>query len=234
MDIIRAAATDPAVDPAKLRELLQVKQMWEADEARKQFAAAMAGFAGECPIVEPMDPGDRSKYAKLDRIHRAIRPIKAKWGLCLTWTETALSDDKTMIHMKGFLAHRAGHSVPVSYDMPFPEAIVSREGKSVINISQRMGSGTSYCRRYGECAILNVVCGKDDDGAAAGGKVETITEAQAAQLRELCEAAGRQVDALCQLAGVASLADYPVAVYNSVLKMDWARKAAGARGGDAR
>ena len=49
--MIERMATDPQVDPAKLREILSVKQIWEADEARKAFSRDMAVFQTECPII---------------------------------------------------------------------------------------------------------------------------------------------------------------------------------------
>src|SRR5262245_38704281 len=68
--MIESMATDPRVDPAKLREILAVKQSWESDEARKQFARDMAVFQSRCPIIEKGDEAYGKRYARIDRIHR--------------------------------------------------------------------------------------------------------------------------------------------------------------------
>jgi hypothetical protein len=200
--LLRDAISNPACDPAKLALMLDTQLKWEANEERKAFALAMAGFAADCPIIEQLDPGDKSTYAKLDRIYRGIRPIKAKHGIWLTWLRTTLSEDKAMLTMCGLLGHSQGHSESIEYVMPFPEEIRTREGKSVMNLSQRMGSGISYCKRYGECAILGVVTGKDTDGRGVGGGEDSplIDAAQVEALRLLLKAAKRDEATICRWA----------------------------------
>jgi len=174
MQLVRDLATDPTADPEKFKALLEVQKDWESNEARKAFAAAITGFQSECPIIEPLDRGGKGVYAKLDRIHRETRTLRTKYKLAVMWAKSVLSEDQTMCHLEGMLTHGDGHSISVAYDIPIPDAITSREGKSVMNAAQRMGSATTYARRYGECAVLGIVTGKDDDGEGAGA-AETIS-----------------------------------------------------------
>ncbi len=200
--LIMRAVSDPSCDPEKLGKLLAVRNEWEAAESKKAFAAALAGFASECPIVAKLDPDDKGKYAKINHIAREIRPLKRKYGIFVSWTESRLSDNGQMVHMRGMLCHSAGHSVAIAFDMPFPEPIVTREGKRVGNDCQSMGSAMSYCQRYGECAILGVVTGNDNDGASPKGPA---TRARLSEVRFMMQKVGRTEDAACKFLNVQSL-----------------------------
>lgn len=157
--MIERMATDPQVDPAKLREILSVKQAWEADESRKAFASAMANFQSRCPIIEKLDTANGRGYARLDRIHREIRPLLRECGLWFSWT-VCEEREGGLIHLEGILGHSSGHQVPCRQLISLPDKI------SGTNAAQRAGSGQTYAKRYGELAALNVVTGDDDDGNA--------------------------------------------------------------------
>ena len=157
--MIERMATDPQVDPAKLREILSVKQAWEADESRKAFAAAMAQFQSKCPIIEKLDTANGRGYARLDRIHREIRPLLRECGLWFSWT-VCEEREGGLMHLEGILGHSSGHQVPCRQLISLPDKI------SGTNAAQRAGSGQTYAKRYGELAALNVVTGDDDDGNA--------------------------------------------------------------------
>jgi hypothetical protein len=51
MAIIDRAASDPNFDPARLMQLLEVKERWDATEARKAFTVAMAAFKAAPPKI---------------------------------------------------------------------------------------------------------------------------------------------------------------------------------------
>lgn len=157
--MIERMATDPQVDPAKLREILAVKQSWEADEARKSFAAAMAKFQSSCPIISKSDTANGRGYARLDRIHREIRPILTDCGLWFSWT-VCEEREGGLMHIEGILGHADGHQIPCKQLISLPDKI------SGTNAAQRAGSAQTYAKRYGELAALNIVTGEDDDGNA--------------------------------------------------------------------
>ncbi|MDE2103679.1 MAG: ERF family protein [Patescibacteria group bacterium] len=159
--MIESMATDPRVDPAKLREILSVKQSWEADEARKAFAKDMATFQSECPIISKADSANGKMYAKIDRIHRETRELRKKCGFWFTWSVCEISGD--IARMEGFLGHSGGHTIPIKQVIPLPEEIVSGSGKLAQNSSQRAGSAMTYAKRYGECLALDIVTGEDFD-----------------------------------------------------------------------
>lgn len=167
--LIEQMATNPAVDPAKLREILAVKQSWEADEARKAFAQDMAVFQSKCPIISKADKAYDKMYARIDRIHRETRELRKECGFWFTWSKCEVTDN--VAHMEGILGHRGGHTIPLKQVIPLPDATKG------MNATQRAGSSMSYAKRYGECLALDIVTGEDDDGNAAKEKPHSPTGA---------------------------------------------------------
>lgn len=161
LTMIERMAVDPTVDPAKLREILAVKQQWEADEARKAFAAAMATFQARCPIIAKRDEANGKMYARIDRIHRETRGLRSECGFWFVWNSCEIKED--IAHLDGILGHSAGHTVVCKQVIPLPEEIISGGGKKVTNAAQRAGSGMTYAKRYGECLALGIVTGDDND-----------------------------------------------------------------------
>ena len=197
--MIAELATNPDCDPGKLREILQVRREWEKDEARKAFAAAIADFQRDAPIIKPGDDAHGRPYAKMDRIWREIRPLMDACGLSVTWQSCKVVDGECL--MVGSLWHRGGHAEPIEYALPMPDAIKGQ------NAAQVMGSATTYAKRYGTCMVLGIQVGTDDDGRhAARGDVITAEQAEniAALLKESGTSAGRllawaQCDAVTSL-----------------------------------
>ena len=108
----------------------------------------------------------------MDRIWRTIRPLLDETGLSIVWTVNALTEYG--LHIEGEIRHKAGHAVPISYDLPMPDKVTGQ------NAAQQMGSATTYGRRYALCAALGIVTGEDDDGLAAG--TSYVTKEQADEL----------------------------------------------------
>lgn len=198
--------------PEYLRELLSVRQVWEADEARKAFNLAIAEFQRRAPIIAKEDKAYDKQYARMDRIWREIRPLLTELGLSVTWQVCELREQTC--HVEGQLRHRQGHGERLVQDIPMPELIKGQ------NKAQQMGSAATYARRYALCAALGIVTGDDDDGHAAGGNLVTADQAQ--ELRELVDAA-RGVDgfnekAFYGYAGTDDLGALPQARFEDVRK----------------
>lgn len=164
-------AIDDKVDPAYLRELLAVRQAWEADEARKAFNFAIAEFQRRAPIVEKADMAYDKPFAKMDRIWREVRPIFTGLGLSVTWQVCEMKPDG-ICHLEGQLRHKDGHGERLVRDIPVPEQLKGQ------NRAQQAGSASTYAQRYAFCAATGVVTGDDldDDGHGAG--TQFITKEQ--------------------------------------------------------
>lgn len=157
--MIERMATDPSVDPAKLREILAVKQNWEADEARKAFARDMAEFQSRCPIIAKNDIAHNKAYARIDRIHRETRDLRKECGFWFAWQKCEIAQG--MATMEGILGHRGGHTISIKQTVPVPDKVPG------MNETQRAGAAMTYAKRYGECLALDIVSGEDTDGGSA-------------------------------------------------------------------
>jgi hypothetical protein len=164
--------------PEFLRELLAVRREWEADEARKAYSSAKSDFQARSPIIEKQDTAYDKKYARMDRIWRETRQLRADTGLSVTWNVCELREGG-ICHVEGSLCHRQGHSEPLRMDVPIPELVKGQ------NKAQQMGSAYTYAQRYAFCAALGIVTGDDDDGNNAGSVF--VTKEQADEITEMVE-----------------------------------------------
>jgi len=202
-------AVDKGMPAEQLREFLAARREWEADEARKAYSQAIADFQSRCPIIEKGDKAHNKAYAAMDRIWRTIRPLLDETGLSVVWTVNALTDYG--LHIEGEIRHRAGHAVPIAYDLPMPDKVTGQ------NAAQQMGSASSYAKRYATCAALGIVTGDDDDGLAAG--TAYVTKEQADELAALVRNTPQgTLEALLEWAACDSLTDIPASKYNGAKK----------------
>jgi len=166
MALISKAATDPSMDVAKLKELLEVKERWEAGEARKAFVRALADFKQSPPKIAKnkhvgfaaRDGGAGADYwhATLDHVCDQIGEGLSRNGLSFRW-ETK-QDDKGMIAVSCVLQHVLGHSERVTLQ-GMPDA----SGKK--NSIQQVGSTVTYLQRYTLLLATGLATGvQDTDG----------------------------------------------------------------------
>lgn len=216
LSIIREAI-DSKVSPEHLRELLAVRQTWEADEARKAYNIAVADFQRRCPIIEKADKGYSADYARIDRIWRTIRPLLGELGLSVTWQIAELRNG--LCHVEGQLRHRDGHGERLVYDCPLPALVKNSSGRDVQNVAQQFGSASSYAKRYATCGALGVVTGEDDDDGHAAG-TQYVTHDQAQEIAQLVDACRGIADfnekAFRKWIGVENPQDVPANRFNDV------------------
>lgn len=199
-------AVDKGMPAEQLREFLAARREWEADEARKAYSQAIADFQSRCPIIEKGDKAHNKQYAAMDRIWRTIRPLLDETGLSIVWTVNTLTDYG--LHIEGEIRHRAGHAVPIAYDLPMPDKVTGQ------NAAQQMGSASSYAKRYATCAALGIVTGEDDDGLAAG--TSYVTKEQADELLAILDKLADREGALSALLSFGecdSVSDLPAAKF---------------------
>lgn len=218
--LIREAIASKA-DPTYLRELLAVREAWEASEARKAFNNAIAEFQRRAPIIAKADKAYDKQYARMDRIWREIRPLLTELGLSVTWQVCELREQ--ICHVEGQLRHRQGHGERLAQDIPMPELIKGQ------NKAQQMGSAGTYARRYALCSALGIVTGDDDDAHSLS---QLVTAEQLAELNELIQAArgvnGFNEKAFIGWVGTDDLAQLPAARFGDVVTM-LKRKIGGAK-----
>lgn len=160
---IAMALTNKDVDADKLQKLLDMRRQYLSDEARVAFHRAMAEAQAEMqPVVRDAENTQtRSRYARLETIDAAIRPVYSRHGFRLSYDTEAAGDRTRVICI---VSHIAGHSE--RYQLESRLDTVGAQGKVNKTELHGLGSTVSYLRRYLACMIFNVVLRNEDtDGA---------------------------------------------------------------------
>jgi hypothetical protein len=162
-----------------MTKLMDLRERWEAGQARKAFDEAVAAAkAGITPVVKNRAGHNGKRYADFAAIATAVDPIISQFGLSYRFRTTQTD----RISVTCVLSHKDGHSEETTLSGP-----ADTTGSK--NAIQAIGSTLTYLQRYTLVQALGLAATDDDDGGKAGGaNVETITEEQVMLLRELIEA----------------------------------------------
>ena len=130
LNVIAQAATDPSFDLDRLERLFGMARQVKADEAKEAFQAAMAQAQAEMPsVVKDRENSHlKSKYAQLEAIDDAIRPVYTRHGFSLMFSQRAAEQAGDIVIVCTVL-HKAGHSVTEELPgkvMPGPAGAPSR------------------------------------------------------------------------------------------------------------
>ena len=208
MLIIERASTDPQFDVAKLQALLEMKERWSKEEARKAFVVALTNFKANPPEVLKTKHvsysagGGKTSYnhADLAGASAQIGAALSVHGLSHRWNVEQTPEGN--IAVTCILMHVLGHSESVRMESKSDQS----GGKNNI---QAIGSATSYLQRYTLFAAAGVIAKEqgDDDGGATGAsgpipgpkpKAEVsgdvVSEAQAKRFYAIAKGAGKTDD----------------------------------------
>lgn len=193
LSFIGNAATNPNVDPAKMRELLAIRKELKDEEAAEAFEAALVQVQKKLAVVKITKRGNIEIYAKTDPEHRnppiQKTPFARYEDLSAIIKPILIPHDFTLRHKNGIsaagrvtvttvLAHVRGHK-----EESFFEGEADASGSK--NNVQGRGSTISYGKRYNTVSLLDLVAeGQDDDGALGAG--ETIEPEQLTELLDKC------------------------------------------------
>src|SRR5262245_43009915 len=83
--MIERAARDPAIDTAKLKELLAIRNDEHERQAKQAFSAAMVRCQELMHPVRRDMQADRFKYASFAALDYALRPVYIEQGFGLTF-----------------------------------------------------------------------------------------------------------------------------------------------------
>ena len=169
MLIIERAAQDDKFDVGKLQALLEMRERWSKEEARKSFVVALTNFKADPPEVLKTKHvsfsagGGKTAYnhADLAGASAQIGAALSVHGLSHRWNVEQTKEGR--IAVTCILMHVLGHSESVKME----SAADQSGGKNNI---QAIGSATSYLQRYTLFAAAGVIAKEqgDDDGASSG------------------------------------------------------------------
>lgn len=179
--IIAQAAADSRVDPAKMRELLELRREVIRDEAAIEARRAYGRVCRNMPRIKKngaIDFGKNTKpipYARWEDIAEAIRPVYEVENFTLSFDTRERQGGGLIV--SALLTHDNGHVITSEFPVPLDTS----GGKQNI---QGMGSAGSYGQRYATKNLFNLVFeGEDDDGKL--GAVTFITADQVEQISAL-------------------------------------------------
>ena len=161
LEVIARAVSDPRMDVEKMERLLAMHERIVEGNRKVAFADAMSRLQAKLPQIRKdgrivVKGTERSRYAKIEDIDIAIRPLLAEEGFSLSFDSD--STDAKLFKLSCKLAHKEGHSETKVILLPLDAS----EYRSNV---QSIGSTVSYGRRMLIKMHLNLIeRGEDDDG----------------------------------------------------------------------
>ena len=187
-------AIDKDFDLDRLQQLIDMRDREEAKKAEREYIAAMNRCQQKMPIVvrDAENQQTRSKYARLENVASAMRPVYTSEGFTLEFSE-GVSELPNHRRIVCEVSHDGGHKKNVHLDSPIDD--VGAQGKANKTAIQGLGSLVSYLRRYLTLMIFNVVVADEDNDG--NNQDDTISEEEVCFIEthiEKCKAAGSPVD----------------------------------------
>jgi len=189
-----AMAVKQGMSLETIKELRALQKEYEADEARKAYAAALAAFKSR-PLVVVKDKentqyskgGRKAMYTSKGNLVNTINPVLSEYGLSAGWT----FDQTKGISVTCKLTHKMGHSESVTLGgLP--------DDSGAKNPLQQIKSAITYL----EVATFEAVTGTasteggmDDDGNGSGGKEKVEPDAEGKKALEACGSMASLADA---------------------------------------
>lgn len=177
---------DGNMDVAKLKELLDVQERWEANQAKKAYVLAMSEFKVNPPEIvkdKTVTYGTTSyNHATLSNVTTCINKALSNHGLTASWVT---SQDNGTVKVTCKITHIMGHSEETSLAAP-PDATGSK------NAIQAIGSTVTYLQRYTLLALTGLATyDQDDDGKGSDDKKDNLpvkpNEHESLVLDRICE-----------------------------------------------
>lgn len=215
LQLIKNAASDPAVDVNKLEKLLEMQERILARRAEMAFSAAMTSAQSVVKRIaaDALNPQTRSKYATYQALDKALRPIYTSNGFALSFN-TEDSPLPEYMRVVCDVSHVDGHSRKYRLDMPIDGK--GAKGGDVMTKTHAVGAGASYGMRYLLKMIFNVAIGEDDND---GNEVSpAISEDQVATLKAMIEEVKADESKFLKYMRVEVLKDIPADKYAAAVK----------------
>ena len=162
-----ARALDKGMDVSQLKELFDLQERHERNQAAKEYSTAVAEFQARCPRiskrrtarVDSRREGGRGyeyQFASYDDVMSQAGPVLAEVGLAVTFTNPKRYEKGIQLRCR---IRKGVHYEDHELEIPVPQL--------ASNDTQAYGAALSYAKRYLLCAALNIVVTDEDDDAAA-------------------------------------------------------------------
>lgn len=208
-------ALDQGADLAKLEQLMQLQERWEANEARKAYVAAMAEFKRNPPeIVKRKHVSFQTSKGTTEYHHATLADVceaairgLAQVGISHRW-DVEQKDGQITVHC--VLTHAQGHSERTTLTGRADDS----GGKNAI---QAIASAVTYLQRYTLLAATGLATRDMNDDDGRGASIDTITEEQLLDLEALISEVGVNRDQFLRYCKVERLSDLPAAKFKAAV-----------------
>ena len=204
-------AGDPSIPVARLKEIAELRSKIRLEDAEEAWTDAMGAAQAEMRPIKAnrKNPQTNSKYASLDAVDRALRPIYSKHGFNLSFSQT---DGAPEGHMRTVCyVSRGLYTRQYQYDCPI--STKGPKGTEMMTATHASGSALSYSKRYLILSIFNVSVETDDDGNLAAG-MRPISDEQLAELNRLIRESGADIGRFCAMFAIDNLSDLTALRFN--------------------
>lgn len=207
---VMMVAIEKGLDLEKIEKMMELQERFEANEAKKSFVVAMAGFK-KVPLVITKDKENKqynSRYTSIGNIVNTALPAMSSHGLSHKW-DICQSE---LIKVTCVVTHAMGHSESVSMEAP-----ADKSGAK--NAIQQIKSTITYLKLATFESIMGVASSDkaaDDDGNAYG--VACISEKQAAQITDMMSSKNiNHEDFICRHLGLESIETMPSKMFSRAM-----------------
>ncbi len=208
-------------DMEKLEKMLDLKERFDKEEARKSFTSAMAKFKSEGVEIKKdrvvtFENNDKSvtsyTHASLGNVVNMAVPALALHGLSHRWVVD--QEINAPIKVTCVITHEGGHSESVTM-----QGAADTSGKK--NSIQQVASTVHYLQRYTFLSATGLAVEEmDNDGQTADVPlVELITESQIADLSSLIDECNITEAEFIKVAKHESLNQIPADRFNAAVGM---------------
>lgn len=183
LEVVMRASQDPNVDPARLREFLQIGRELQKDKAVAEFSAAFAALKPELPVIDKKGVVLNKhgklqfKYARYDDLHTAISPLLAKHGFATSFDFQEPEKGRLTVILE--LMHRGGYSKLYHWTLP-----AMGDNAYVTNL-QNAAAARSFGKRCVLIDALDILTMDSDSDGRPVAPSERITEEQANRLGDM-------------------------------------------------
>lgn len=203
-------ALDKGMGPEVIKQMLDLKERWEAGEARKAYMEAVAAFKQNPPkiIKDMVNKQYNSNYTSLAGLVNPTNEELSKHGLSARWD---INQSDNIVKVTCILSHFMGHSESVTLAGP-PDTSGSK------NPIQQIKSTLTYLKGATFEAVTGVASTNgnlDDDG---NGTIKRIDEKQVADLQALIDEVGADKTAFLSYMGADSLENIRVEAFQKAVR----------------
>ena len=183
LEAVMRQVSNPDVDPARLREFLEIGVQLKAIDAKEQFSRSMAEMRPKLPTIHKngliqYKPGTKpAPFARWDDIHKACMPILDEHGFSCSFESDLVNGNALKVTMK--VKHVGGHEEPGSLVVPWLDQGGSKSP------AQAAASSFTLAQRHVFVKYFNILTEDADDNGTGKGVPGRITEDQARNIEDM-------------------------------------------------